>query len=159
MTSHVETPELDAVDWRILEALQKDARLSYRELGRRVGLSAPAAAERVRRLEDAVIITGYRADVAVDRLFPVTAIVRINAPEEQCRALGACVKDLPEVLEATRTTGSDRLVIKVVAHSVTHLDEVAEQLRRFGTPTMAIVLSSRRSAVGPVPSRERRSNR
>src|SRR5204863_282908 len=61
------------------------------------------------------------------------------------------------VREATRTTGSDRLVIKVVAHSVTHLDEVAEQLRRFGTPTMAIVLSSRRSAVGPVPSRERRS--
>src|SRR5438034_2015026 len=107
MTSHVETPELDAVDWRILEALQKDARLSYRELGRRVALSAPAAAERVRRLEDARIITGYRADVAVDRLFPVTAIVRINAPEEQCRALGACVKDL---LEATRTTGSDRLV-------------------------------------------------
>src|SRR5207245_937646 len=98
--------------------------VSYRELGRRVGLSAPATAERVRRLEDSGIISGYRAEVALDKLFPLTAIVRISAPEENCNALGACVRGMPEVVESSRTTGTDRLIIKVVAQSVPHLDKV-----------------------------------
>ncbi len=72
---------LDDTAWRILDALQADSRLSFSALGRRVGLSAPAAAERVRRLEDAGIITGYRVELGLEKLFPVTAIVRVSAPE------------------------------------------------------------------------------
>jgi len=88
---------LDDVGWRILHALQADARLSFSELGRRIGLSAPAVAERVRWMEEAGIITAYRVEVALDKLFPITAIIRVSAPEENCAQLGACVRELPEV--------------------------------------------------------------
>src|SRR5881397_864757 len=113
---------LDHTAWRILDALQADSRLSFRELGRRVGLSAPAAAERVRRLEDAGIITGYRVELGLEKLFPVTAIVRVSALEEKCVPLGACVRELDGVVESYRVTGEDRLILRVVARSVTHLD-------------------------------------
>src|SRR5713226_4307399 len=104
---------LDDIGWRILEALQADARLSFSELGRQVRLSAPAAAERVRRMEDAGIIAGYRVDLALEKLFPMTAIIRISAPEENCTRLAACARGLEEVVEAHRVTGSDRLILTV----------------------------------------------
>src|SRR5712691_1286035 len=109
---------LDDVGWRILGALQADARLSFSELGRRIGLSAPAVAERVRRMEEAGIIAGYRVEVALDKLFPITAIIRVSAPEENCARLGACVRGLPEVVQSYRVTGTDRQILKVVARSV-----------------------------------------
>lgn len=146
MTSRTERL-LDETGWRILDALQADARLSFSALGRCVGLSGPAVAERVRRMEDAGIITGYRADVAVGHVFPVTALIRVSAPEENCTRLAARSRGLPEVLEAYRVTGTDRLVLKVVASSVEHLDRVIRQLSEFGTATVSIVLSSRRQAV------------
>ncbi len=144
---------LDDTGWRILEALQADARLSFSELARQVGLSAPAAAERVRRLEDAGIIAGYRVDLALEKLFPMTAIIRISAPEENCTRLAACARRLQEVVEAHRVTGSDRLVLKIVAESVDHLDGIIRQLSQFGTPTVSIVLSTRRQAVSHVRER------
>jgi len=144
---------LDDTGWRILEALQADARLSFSELGRQVGLSAPAAGERVRRMEDAGIIAGYRVDLALEKLFPMTAIVRISAPEENCTRLAACARGLKEVVEAHRVTGSDRLLLKIVAQSVDHLDGIIRQLSQFGTPTVSIVLSTRRQAVSHVRER------
>lgn len=90
---------LDAAGWSTLGALQENARVSFAELGRRVGLTAPAAAERVRQMEEAGIIRGYRADVGLERLgLAVTAMIRVSAPEEKCPALKACVKTLPEVV-------------------------------------------------------------
>ena len=129
--------------WRILGALQADARLSFSELGRRVGLSPPAAAERVRRLEDAGIISGYRAELNLERLgFPITAIIRVSTPEPQFARLKAAVAGLQEVLECHHVTGADSLVLKVTALSVGHLEKVIEQIGRHGTPTTAIILSS-----------------
>ncbi len=140
---------LDDTAWRILDALQADSRLSFSELGRRVGLSAPATAERVRRLEDAGIISGYRADLKLEKLFPVTAIVRVSAPEEKCVQLGACVRELDCVVEWYRVTGEDRLILKIVARSVTDLDEIVRTLARYGTPTTSIVLSSKSRPIRP----------
>jgi Lrp/AsnC family leucine-responsive transcriptional regulator len=134
---------LDDTARRILDALQADSRLSFSELGRRVGLSAPAIAERVRRLEDAGIIIGYRVDLALEKLFPVTAIVRVSAPEENCVPLGECVRKLEGVLESYRVTGPDRLILKIVARSVADLDDTIRALARYGTPTASIVLGSR----------------
>src|SRR5262245_20734584 len=103
---------LDDVAWRILAALQADARLSFSELGRRVGLSPPAAAERVRRLEEAGIITGYRAEVDAEKLgFAVSAIVRVSAPEHHFARLQARGSALVEVREAHHVTGPDSLVM------------------------------------------------
>jgi Lrp/AsnC family leucine-responsive transcriptional regulator len=134
---------LDDVGWRLLEALQDNARLSWSELGRRVGLSAPAAAERVRRLEDAGIIRGYRIDLGLEPLgLPLTAFIRVSAREEKCPGLKAFVKGLPEVLECHQVTGAESVVLRVVAASVSHLEAVIEALGRWGTPTTSIVLSS-----------------
>jgi Lrp/AsnC family leucine-responsive transcriptional regulator len=134
---------LDAVGWSLLEALQENARMSFAELGRRVGLTAPAAAERVRQMQDTGIIRGYRADVGLERLgLAVTAMIRVSAPEEKCPALKACVKTLPEVVECHHVTGSDAYVLRVIATSVGHLEAVIESLGRFGTPTTSIILSS-----------------
>ena len=134
---------LDDVGWRILLALQADSRLSFSALGKRVGLSPPAVAERVRRLEDAGVIRGYRADLDLEKAgCPITAIIRVSSPEQQFARLKAVAVALREVLECHHVTGADSLVLKVAATSVGHLEKVIEQLGRHGTPTTSIVLSS-----------------
>lgn len=140
----------DDTDWRILDVLQTDARLSFREIGRRVGLSSPTVAERIRRMEESGVIVGYHVSVGLEKLFPVTAIVRINAPERKCVALGARVREMPEVVEAYRVTGDDRLLAKVVARSVEHLDSVIAQLAHYGTVTASVILRSRSRPVTPM---------
>src|SRR6266852_3573874 len=100
---------LDETGWRLLEALQENARISFSELGQRVGLSSPAVAERVRRMEDAGIITGYRAEINTAKIgYPITVIMRMsNSPGERCSRLGASAQEIPEILECYRVTGSD----------------------------------------------------
>jgi Lrp/AsnC family leucine-responsive transcriptional regulator len=135
---------LDETGWRILDLLQENARMPFSELGRRVGLSAPAVAERVRRMEDAGLITGYRAELALDKLgFPIVAIIRVAAPEEKCGRLKALVRSLAEVLECHHVTGADAYVLRVVASSMKHLESIIEAIARHGgTPATSVVLSS-----------------
>ena len=135
---------LDETGWHILEALQENARLSFSELGQRVGLSSPAVAERVRRMEDAGIITGYRAEVNTAKIgYPITAIIRItNSPGERCTRLTASTQEIPEVLECYRVTGSDSLIMKVMASSVEHLESLIDRLSEYGLLTTSIVLST-----------------
>lgn len=134
---------LDKPGREILHALQENARVSWSALGRRVGLSAPAVAERVRRMEDAGLVTGYRASVNLEKLgFPVSAIIRVSAPEERCPPLKALIKSLPEVLACHHVTGSDAYVLTVAAASVKHLESLIERLGRYGTPTTSVILSS-----------------
>jgi Lrp/AsnC family leucine-responsive transcriptional regulator len=134
---------LDNTGWRILEELQRNARLSFNELGRRVNLSAPAAAERVRRMEEAGIITGYRAQVKPETVgLPVTAFVRIEVPGANHRKVEALVVELPEVLECHRATGTDCYVMKVVLASMDHLRTLLDKLVVWGSPVTSIVISS-----------------
>lgn len=134
---------LDSIDWRILEELQRDARLSAAELGRRVHLSAPAVAARVCRLEDAGVVTGYRADLSLAALgLDVMAFVRVRAESAVHRALLAALADRREVLECHHVTGEDCFVVKVAAASLGHLEEVVSELARFGSTTTSIVFST-----------------
>ncbi|MDQ6695674.1 MAG: Lrp/AsnC family transcriptional regulator [Chloroflexota bacterium] len=133
---------LDDVGMQILEALQRDARISFSELGRQIGMSPPAVAERVRRMEDAGIITGYHAQVNLAKVgFPITAFVRVNAGRH-CSQLGSILKSVPEVMEYHRVTGDDSGIIKLVVSSVAHLEVVIDQLASYGTTTTSIVLSN-----------------
>lgn len=135
--------QLDETGWLLLQELQQNARLSYSELGQRVGLSSPAVADRIRKMEEAGIIAGYRAEVNMASLgLPVMAIIRLGSVAGQsCTRVAAHVIEIPEVLECYRVTGSDSVVIKVVASSVDHLERVIDQLSSHGLPTTSIVLS------------------
>lgn len=143
---------LDEVGWRLLLELQDDARLSYAELGRRVGLSLPAVAERVRRMEEAGLITGYHANINLPQVgFPLMAFVRIMTTSDRYPAITALAKKLPAVLECHHLTGTDSFIVKVVAASIPDLEGLITQLSAFGQTATSIVLSSpvTRRVVGP----------
>jgi Lrp/AsnC family transcriptional regulator, leucine-responsive regulatory protein len=132
---------LDATDWRLLELLQEDARLSFAELGRRISLSPPAVADRVRRLEDAGVLIGYHADVDVAKLgFPMQAVVRIIASARLSEQLLPVIRDIPEVLECQRVTGQDSFVVRVAIRSVDHLEDVLHRLAPHEGDTITSVV-------------------
>ncbi|WP_193173680.1 Lrp/AsnC family transcriptional regulator [Nisaea nitritireducens] len=135
--------QLDKVGWQLLRVLQEDARLSFSELGRRVGLSSPAIAERVRRMEDLGIITGYRTTVNPDKLgYPTTAFIHLKTSGEHYNKIATVAHTLSEVLECHHVTGQDSYMIKVIVSSMVHLEHVISQMRKYGETTTSIVLSS-----------------
>lgn len=146
---------LDATGWRLLQELQEDARLSFAELGRRVGLSTPAVAERVRNLEAAGLVRGYRAEIDLAKLgLPILAFVRMSVVGDVLSRITAVAQELPEVLECHRGTGDDSFVMKVAVASVEHLEHLIDRLTPFGTTSTSIVLSSpvpRRTVAPPPP--------
>ncbi len=134
---------LDAVGWRILCELQENARLSFSELGRRVGLTPPAVAERVRRLEEDGIIGGYRLELDIEKLgLPLSAFVRVAVRNAAGSEIRRAVVDMPEVLECYHVTGEDCYVLRVAVPSVKHLEGLLERLLRFGSTTTSIVIST-----------------
>ena len=143
---------LDDVDVRLLEALQRDGRASYAELGRTVGLSASATTERVRRLEEAGVITGYTCEVDHDKLgLPIAALVRLRYPNANYRPFHQLLATTPEIVEAHHVTGEDCFVLTVRARSMRHLEEVAGRVGGLGAVTTSVVYSTplpRRSVVG-----------
>ncbi len=134
---------IDGIDWKILIELQNDARISYAELGRRIGLTTPAIIERVRKLEDANIILGYRVEIDTAKVgLPVTAFIRMSITGVDYSKIIDAVKETNEVLECHRGTGGDSFIIKVAVASVEHLQTVIDKLTPYGITTTAIVLSS-----------------
>ena len=156
------TSRLDETDRNILRELQEDGRVSYTELGRRVALTAPAVAERVRRLEESGVITGFRAHVDPAALgLPITAFIRWTSNGPDCAALGQVAKDVPEILECHRITGTESYILKVATTSVGHLERLLDRLMPHGSTITSVVLSSSvtHRAVGveeePKPARRR----
>ncbi len=134
---------LDSLGWKILTELQKDARVSFAELGRRVGLSTPAVAQRVARMEDAGIIRAYRADISPAQVgLPITAFIRMSIVGDVLAKLTAKVRSMPEVVECHRGTGEDSFILKVNAVSVEHLKDVIDHLTPYGTTSTSLVLQS-----------------
>jgi Lrp/AsnC family transcriptional regulator, leucine-responsive regulatory protein len=137
------TKLLDAKGWQILRELQLEGRLSFAELGRRVGLSTPAAAERVKNLEAVGIITGYRAEIDLDKVgLPILAIIRMSAVGDVLSRITAAVREMPEVLECHRSTGADSFIMKVAVASVERLEALIDRLTPFGSTATSIILSS-----------------
>ncbi len=141
-------PYLDNINWKILTELQRDARLTYAELGRRVGLTTPAVIERVRKLEDAGVITGYRVEIDTAKVgLPITAFIRMSITGVDYSQIIEVVKESAEVLECHRGTGNDSFIMKVAVADVGHLQTLIDRLTPYGITTTSIVLSS------PVKSR------
>jgi Lrp/AsnC family leucine-responsive transcriptional regulator len=139
---------LDPTNLRLLAELQSDARISQAELGRRVGLSAPAVAERLARLERDGVITGYRAEVSAAALgYALAAVLRIRPAPRQIAKVAEVARATPEVIECHRITGEDCFFMKLHVRSVAHLEEVIDRFTPYGQTTTSIVQSS------PVPRR------
>jgi Lrp/AsnC family leucine-responsive transcriptional regulator len=136
---------LDDIDWDILDILQEDGRLGYRELGRRVGLSAPAAAARVRKLEQAGIIAGYRAVVDPERLgLRVEAFVQlaVSGSVDADERVIDTARGIPEILDVWRVTGRETYLLRVVVPVVHDLERVLRPLWQYGETTTGAVLSA-----------------
>jgi Lrp/AsnC family leucine-responsive transcriptional regulator len=133
--------ELDAYDLRILDILQQDARTSLAEIGRRIHLSQPSVAERVRRLEEAGVIQGYAARVDPAKLgYSIQAFIRVS--KHQHRPVERWAAEQPEVLQCHTITGDDCAVLRVVARDVRHLESLIVRLNDYGKTSTSIVLSS-----------------
>jgi Lrp/AsnC family transcriptional regulator, leucine-responsive regulatory protein len=158
MTSNSESP-LDYINWKLVYLLQEDARRSFSELGRAVGLSSPAVAERVRRMEEAGIITGYHAAVNPEKVgVPLLTFMRLSEVGDQSDRLNSLLQEVPEVIECHRVTGSDSYILKVMATSIAHLEALIDRLVPYGQVTTSLVLSSpvvRRIVEYPKPARPR----
>ncbi|MEV6955271.1 Lrp/AsnC family transcriptional regulator [Streptomyces sp. NPDC051183] len=138
----------DATDWRILAVLQEDGRASFTELARAVSMSASAVTERVRRLEELGIITGYTAVVDREKLGKtILALVRLRYPHGNYKPFHDFLDVTPEILEAHHVTGDDCFVLKVTARSMAHLEEITGRIAGLGPVTTSIVYSS------PLPRR------
>jgi Lrp/AsnC family leucine-responsive transcriptional regulator len=148
---------LDAVDLRLLDALHRDGRASYAELGRTVGLSPSAVADRVRRLEESGVITGYTCEIDPDKLgLAIAALVRLRYPNANYRPFHQLLATTPEIVEAHHVTGEDCFVLTVRARSMRHLEEVTGRIGGLGGVTTSVVYSSplpRRSALGAAEPR------
>ena len=142
--------ELDDINRDLVDLLQDHGRMSYRELGERVGLTPPAVTERVRKLEEQGVIRGYRAVVDYERLgFPLLCIIRLNSPRGG-QGVDALIADIPEVIEANRVTGSESHVIRARVRDTEHLEDLLHRLWAHGDSVTNIVTSS------PVPRRPMR---
>jgi Lrp/AsnC family transcriptional regulator, leucine-responsive regulatory protein len=139
---------LDDTNLRLLAELQADARLSLAELGRRVGLSSPAVADRIGRLERDGVIRGYHADIDPRALgYSLSAVIRIRPAARQIADVARQAQATPEVVECNRITGDDCFVMRAHVRDVDHLEEVIDRFTLFGQTTTSIVQSS------PVPGR------
>ncbi|MEQ8605017.1 MAG: Lrp/AsnC family transcriptional regulator [Marivibrio sp.] len=132
----------DVFDRKLLVALQQDARLSFRALAKAVGLSTPAAAERVRRLERAGVIRGYAA--RLDRAAlggRVTAFLEIDVPGDRMRAALAAAEGAPEILECHRIAGAGSLLLKAATADLQALDALAARFRLIGSVRVTVALA------------------
>lgn len=134
---------LDGTDWRILSELQQDGRLSFNQLGRKVNLSAPATADRVRRLEETGVIAGYQARIDPARAgLPLTAFVKLRCAPGRCLLRTTASDEIPEVVEIHKLSGSSCTLLRVRAASMPHLEEIFERIGRHGETDTQIVLST-----------------
>ncbi|GAA4992053.1 Lrp/AsnC family transcriptional regulator [Pseudonocardia tropica] len=149
------TLTIDAVDAAILAALQDDGRLSIAELARLVSMSHSATTERVRRLEEGGVITGYTAVVDPRRLgYTIMAILRLRYPSSRYEPLHRLLAEVGEVVDAHHVTGDDCFVMTVQAGSMRHLEQVAGRIGALGSVTTSVVYSSvlDRRALAPLPA-------
>jgi Lrp/AsnC family leucine-responsive transcriptional regulator len=139
---------LDHTNRRLLAELQSDARLSLAELGRRVGLSSPAVAERLGRLEREGVILGYHARIDPRAVgFALSAVIRVRPAPRELRQVAQVAQDTPEVVDCRRITGDDCYIMTAHVRDVEHLEELIDRFATYGQTTTSIVQSA------PVPAR------
>lgn len=134
---------IDQIDWKILKEMQENARITFAELGRRINLTTPAVIERIRKLEDRGVITGYRAEIDAAKIgLPITAFIRMSISGVDYSKIIEAAEKSAEVLECHRATGGDSFILKVAVADVEHLQNLIDNFTPYGITTTSIVLSS-----------------
>ena len=134
---------LDPTDIAIIEHLQDDARISVSELGRKVGLSQPATSERLKRLEERGVVTGYKAVIDPASVgLGMMAVIRLRTTHEHIKPCLKQFSQMPQVIEVLRLTGEDCFHLKVIIPSPAELENIVDAIARYGSVTTAIVLRS-----------------
>lgn len=134
---------LDRIGINILHELQMNARTSFSEIGRRVGLSSPAVAERVKKMEDAGIICGYHAKIDHEKTgFPILAFVILVSHSGKFNKLFTFAEKSREIVECHCISGSEDFILRVITRSLSHLEGLIDKLSVFGETKTLIVLSS-----------------
>jgi len=134
---------MDLYDQKILKKLQENARVSYTELGKEIGLSGPAVKERVHKLEESGVIQGYKAKLDFSKLgFTLTVIINFKMNPGNIKRFIDKLKDMPEIVECNRVTGGDNLIMKVILKETEELEKLINTLIEYGVPTTSVVLST-----------------
>ncbi|UTH76266.1 Lrp/AsnC family transcriptional regulator [Chromobacterium sp. IIBBL 290-4] len=139
---------MDRYDRKILVALHENARISYAELARRVNLSAPAIADRVTKMEQSGVITGYRAQIDPARVgLPISCLIELTVKHLEYYVVIEEIRNTPEVIECASITGTSGLMIKVAVDTMTALQALIARLMQFGDTKTSIIIDM------PVPPR------
>lgn len=135
--------KVDSINWKILELLQTNARRSNTEIANHVGISSPAVAERIRKLEDAGIIEKYYAKIAPFEVgYQIRALITVRAFMGRLKPFLEKVKSFDEVINCYRITGNENIVMEVILHNQKHLEKFIDQLITYGETKTQIILSN-----------------
>lgn len=138
-----ESYPLDRADRELLRLLHVNARATVKELAQSVGLSAPSTAERLRKLEDAGVLTGYRVEIDPMALgFSLSAVVRIRQRPGQMRQVEALIREIPQFVECVKVTGDDCFIARLFLRDIDELDPILERISEYGETNTAIVKST-----------------
>lgn len=134
--------KIDELSWKILTCLQENARMSNAAIGRRVGVSSPAVADRIKKMEDLGVIQGYTANLSpIETGLQLRAIITIRAFMGKLRPFIEKVKTFEEVLNCYRVTGNENIVMEVVFKDQKHMESFIDQIIVYGESKTQIVLS------------------
>ncbi|HSJ11717.1 MAG TPA: Lrp/AsnC family transcriptional regulator [Gillisia sp.] len=134
---------LDSLNWKILQALQQNARMSFSEIGRKVGLTSPAVAERVKKMEDKGIIKGYKVQVSYNKTgHQLKAIITLKVFMGRLKPFLEKVGEFREVINCYRITGNENIILEVVLYDQAHLEVFIDKLITYGETRTHIVLSN-----------------
>lgn len=144
---------IDSLNWSILECLQQNARVSFSEIGRKIGLTSPAVAERVKKMEDSGIITAYNTKINHRQAgYQLKAIITLRAFTGRLKAFLEIVPSYKEVLNCYRITGNENIIMEVILKDQAHLENLIDKLITYGETRTHIVLSN---VVKDVPVRKK----
>lgn len=135
--------ERDQTDWQLLLALQENARASYSELGRKVGLSTPAVIDRIRKMEEGGVIKGYRVEIDPKKLgYDITAFVHLESHASEYDNVLPFVKGCPEIEQCHYITGRASFIFKINVTSIGHLESFIKKVAAFGNTDTSVIMSS-----------------
>ncbi len=134
---------MDITDAKILEILQKDGRISMKELGKRVSLTSPAVSERVKRLEESGVIKGYKAIIDPVKLgLNVSVIVHVGLNVAAHKNFLSFVTNHPSIIECHHVTGNDCMTVKAMLANTTELERLLDEIQAIGSTRTEIILST-----------------